>query len=44
MDMESIPITMAQNSLVIGSSISNKDMERSNGQMVLNMKEIIKRV
>lgn len=36
---ESILIITAQNSLEIGSLISNKVMEKNNGQMVLSMKE-----
>lgn len=36
---ESILIITAQNSLEIGSLISNKVMEKNNGQMVPSMKE-----
>ena len=43
MVMESIPITTVRNSLVIGSLISNRAMEKSNGQMARSMKETTKK-
>jgi len=41
--LESTHITTVRNSQEIGYLINNKDMEKNNGQMVLNMKVIIKK-
>jgi len=43
MDMESILITTVRNSQVIGSLISNKAMEKNNGQTALSTKVTTKK-